>query len=128
MDWTKDESIGELLDQHKILKEMSGHLLSKLSAILGTAGSNNSESMRNYRSLIQQRELSQLLSGYVSLEKLRVDINEKLNKLTGVDKDNFDIPQEIVMLLSKEQHKLSDDQKSFTTSICTTNALVDNNE
>lgn len=56
----------------------------KIHNVIGS----DSEKSKNFRNMIYEKELSQLLSGYSQLQKIRIDILKELNKMNTSNEED----------------------------------------
>jgi len=94
--WTRELCIEELLKQWQCNKSLSKKFAKKLDNILDNT-------QNSYRSLIYQKELSQIASSYVMLERIKLDIIDKLNKLSSVEEGIDHFSKDLFRMLASEE-------------------------
>jgi len=67
--------VSELEKNYQNLQEVSDTIKSKIQSLL------QKENSRSFRQLVLEKEISQLLSGFASIERLKIDVLKQLKEI-----------------------------------------------
>jgi len=67
--------VSELEKNYQNLQEVSDAIKSKIQSLL------QKENSRSFRQLVLEKEISQLLSGFASIERLKIDVLKQLKEI-----------------------------------------------
>jgi len=91
--------IRELENNYRELSEVSNSIKQKIQKLL------EAENSRSFRQLVMEKEITQLLSGFASLERLKIDMLKQLREIAkeGEEDKQNDIKTVLSALLKKNE-------------------------
>ena len=91
--------VNELEKNYQNLQEVSAVIKEKIQSLL------QKENSRSFRQLVLEKEISQLLSGFASIERLKIDVLKQLKEIEEktAGEENQDLKSMLLKLVQKHE-------------------------